>query len=53
MKWNIQQMKTINFKGWSNKIDKSQDPRTMFGEGILNMEFVYNDDFILHLSSAL
>ncbi len=23
--------------------------RTMFGEGILGMKFIYNDDFLLHL----
>ncbi len=38
----IQRMKLI-------KLIRARPECTMFGEGILGMEFVYNNDFILHL----
>ncbi len=38
----IQRMKLI-------KLIKARPEHTMFGEGILGMEFIYNNDFILHL----
>ncbi len=38
----IQKMKLI-------KLIKARTAHTMFGKGILDTEFVYNDDFILHL----
>ncbi len=31
------------------KLMRVRPEHTMFGEGILDKEFVYNDDFILHL----
>ncbi len=31
------------------KLIRARPEHTMFGEGILNMEFIYNDDFVLHL----
>ncbi len=31
------------------KLIRARPEHTMFGKGILDMEFVYNDDFILHL----
>ncbi len=31
------------------KLIRARPENTMFGEGILDMEFVYNSDFILHL----
>ncbi len=31
------------------KLIRARPEHTMFGEGILDMEFVCNDDFILHL----
>ncbi len=30
------------------KLIRAEPEHTLFGEGILDMEFVYNDDFILH-----
>ncbi len=38
----IQRMKLI-------KLIRARSEHTMFGEGILGMEFIYNNDFILHL----
>ncbi len=38
----IQRMKLI-------KLIRAMHEHTMCGEGILDMEFLYNDDFILHL----
>ncbi len=38
----IQRMKLV-------KLIRARPEHIMFGEGILDMEFVYNDDFILHL----
>ncbi len=31
------------------KLIRARPEHKMFGEGTLDMEFVYNDDFILHL----
>ncbi len=31
------------------KLIRARPEHTVFGEGILDMKFVYNDDFILHL----
>ncbi len=31
------------------KLIRARPEHTTFGEGILEMKFVYNDDFILHL----
>ncbi len=31
------------------KLLRARSEHTMFGKGILYMEFVYTDDFILHL----
>ncbi len=42
MKNEIQKMKLI-------KLIRARPEHTMFGEGILGMEFIYNNDFILHL----
>ncbi len=28
---------------------RARPKHTMFGEGILDIEFIYNDDFIFHL----
>ncbi len=39
----IQRMKLIKL------MRARPDEHTMFGEGILDMKFVYNDDFILHI----
>ncbi len=39
----IQKMKLI-------KLTTASPEHTMFGEGILGMEFIYNNDFLLHLS---
>ncbi len=33
------------------KLIRARPKQTMFGKGILHMEFVYNDDFIFHLFS--
>ncbi len=38
----IQRMRLI-------KLIRARPEHTMFGEGIPDMEFVHNDDFILHL----
>ncbi len=38
----IQRMKMI-------KLIRARAEHTIFGEGILDMKLVYNDDFILHL----
>ncbi len=31
------------------KLIRVRPEHTMFGEGILDLEFVYNNDFVLHL----
>ncbi len=38
----MQRMKLI-------KLIRARSEHTMFSDGILDMEFVYNDDFVLHL----